>query len=82
MKSRLEEIYSPLFLINIKSFLPEGKMKRSPDLVFLLARNNVAAPMQDSHTWGNQTKKMHEMQLLSLQSIYKCMKDLKIHLQT
>lgn len=49
-KSQLEEIYSSLFLINIKSFLPEGWMKRRLNLVFLLACNKVAAPMQDSHT--------------------------------
>ncbi len=31
-------------------------MKRSLDLVFLLARNKVAAPMQDSQTGGIKRK--------------------------
>lgn len=65
-KSQLEEIYSSLFLINIKSFLPEGEMKRSLDLVFLLACIKVSAPMQDSHTQEIKKKRMHEMQQLSL----------------
>lgn len=54
-------------------------MKRSLNLVFLLARNKVAAPMQDSQTGGIK-QKMHEMQLLSLQFLQHlyCMNNIKV----
>lgn len=65
MQSRLEEIYASLFLINIKSFLPGGQMKRS--LVFLLARNFRGGPRATFSHNGESDEKMPEMHLVSLQ---------------
>lgn len=64
MNSWLEEIHCSLFLINIKSCLPEGEMKRSLSLVFFLARNKVAAPPCEILRREESNEKMHEMQLL------------------
>lgn len=65
MQSRLEEIYASLFLINIKSFLPGGQMKRG--LVFLLARNFRGGPRATFSHNRESNEKMPEMHLVSLQ---------------